>query len=82
MRHDALDRARESFERGVLARLHNVEASRDRTETERVTRERALLGRLADLEERLYGVETRAARGAPGEALPASSPRAQKLPHP
>lgn len=74
LRHDALDRARESFERGVLTRLHNVETGRDRAEVERVTREQALLGRLANLEERLYGVETRAARGAPGAALPASAP--------
>jgi outer membrane murein-binding lipoprotein Lpp len=70
VRHDALDRARESFERGVLARLHNVETSRDRAETERVSRERALLGRLANVEERLYSVEARSA--APGAALPAS----------
>lgn len=74
LRHDALDRARESFERGVLTRLHNVETGRDRAEVERVTREQALLGRLANLEERLYGVETRAVRGAPGAALPASAP--------
>lgn len=72
LRHDSLERTRESFARDVLGRLHQVETIRDRAESERVGHDRAMLERIANVEARLYGVE---ARGADAAApVPASIP--------
>lgn len=72
LRHDSLERTRESFERDVLGRLHKVEAIRDRAESERLGHDRAMLERIANVEARLYGVEAGGADAAP--PVPASIP--------